>query len=1234
MLRALQAGSIAHDKVRITQRVLTVSLHNGHTTVQRSVVRLGESFLSDVQRYASSQQHYQAQPAAALLGGLALPGSTLLGADADITLRGYSPHESMAVSVALEYVIAEPTPLALQVVNRRSPPMPHTALVATAAAPPPSIDGAPSQRGDGAAEQLRHVLVAQHVYIPASPIATAPSGSVDGPVDTPPRRLLVLSNRAVAADPLKMQSFTRQPWELPLLSPNAGLRLNHALPMSNASEIETVLSEPALHRGFGPLNIVVGATLSAVSESAPGLQNAAPTQRYVEPTPQPLRLSSHQPLADLPRSALPHAAAVPLALPITHPRTEDKLSTQGSVVEIARDMFAGIIEPPADRTVTPRPLTPPQQAIRDSEMRRNPDQLTPQSHRRPEPEPQPLQPSHHAREPDLQPHSRRDSESPQQHPRMHHRHEPELQPQLQPYRFHDREPPQQQSPHRHIMHETASYDERFAPAASRDERYRPSPTASHARKHEHQRYRDDDSPESFQDSPGGDALLPVFVQPLEAPQQQPARLESLLSRIVALPVANAAAPPTPAPAVTSAASWPQDYPLLPLPPQPAPQDVWQQAVAIRGSGSAPDTGAWGPQDASSVPLRRSAAAELASALREVVPLGAPAALSSPGSFGWALSLADRERLLRWGFTNVLRVRGDGGVVNQDDFGPRRAVNLALELSDPMPATTVTLQFAAVSLYSAVTGLRRVTAVEPGPSRTDRPPHSADDDDDAPSEAGGVFEVAHPRALYFTFQFYCAAPVRTQPALLLPDAPAAAAAAAGPARDARPEVAGGSEPIATFMLARVDTAPGDGAAENASSLVTVSIDVDPTALAPHAHRDFIEYLCDVPLHVEAWDADSLLPFGSALIHLGPLLRQQRGSAASARQYELVSGMMGAGTGAPVSGAADYSSTRAGQAGLMGTPIGRLQVVMLATGHSGSGAVATDDLRTAARSPMTTAAWGGPGPSNRLQSGSAKASVRVRARPLASSDPHLSALLRSQGAGRQRGAGASADRPAADATRVADGETGGYYGDATDMIIAAVDDVTPPPLAVPGTPSPSAATAWRLSSADVALLRQLFAAEDAPGLIEYRRLAHFIHRGAAQPDEHVFPARVRSLAFSDAPPPPRGGSRSSDLHDRTLPQLQAALSVSWARAVAIAAVDVAEPAATGTFRNKDSGHRPAVGDVSAALDRSFMRASALVQVSESRARHSFRGRRVEPCSHTCPRAEKGCHGSARRLAAAPE
>lgn len=1231
MLRASQAGSITHDKVRITQRVLTVSLHNGHTAVQRSVVRLGESFLSDVQRYATSQQHYQAQPAAALLGGLALPGSTLFGADADITLRGYSPHEFMAVSVALEYVIAEPTPLALQVVNRRSPPMPHTALVATTAMPPPSIDGVPSQRGDGAAEQLRHVLVAHHVYIPASPIATAPSGAVDGSADAPPRRLLVLSNRAVAADPQKMQSFTRQPWELPLLSPNAGLRLSYALPMSNASEVETVLSEPALHRGFGPLNIVVGATLSAVAESAPGLQNVA-SQRHVEPTPQPLRMSSQQPLVDLPRSAQPHAAAVPLALPPTRPRTEDKLTTQGSVAEIAREMFAGIIEPPADCAVTPRPLTPPQQAIRDSEleMRRNLEQLTPQSHRRPEPEPQPQQTSHHAREPDLQPTRRPNPESPQQHPRSHHRHEPELQP-LQPY--HDREPPQQQSPHRHSIHDDASYGERFAPAPTLNERYRPSPTVSHARRHDHRRYRDDDSPDSFLDSPGGDALLPVFAQPLEAPQQQPARLESLLSRIVALPVANAAVLPTPAPVVTS---WPQDYPLLPLPPQPAPQDVWQQAVAIRDSGSAPDTGAWGPQDASSVPLRRSAAAELASALREVAPLGAPAAVSSPGSFGWALSLADRERLLRWGFTNVLRVRGDGGVVNQDDFGPRRAVNLALELSDPMPATTVTLQFAAVSLYSAVTGLRRVAPVEPGPSRTDRPTHSADDDDDAPSEAGGVFEVAHPRALYFTFQFYCAAPVRTQPALLLPDAPAAAAAAAGPARDGRPEVAGGSEPLATFMLARVDVAPSDGAAENASSLVTVSIDIDPTALAPHAHRDFVEYLCDVPLHVEAWDADSLLPFGSTLIHLGPLLRQQRGSAASARQYELVSGMVSAGAGAPVSGAADYSSTRGGLAGLMGTPIGRLQVVMLATGHSGSGAVATDNLRSAARSPMPAAAWGGPwggpGPSIRLPSSSAKASVRVRARPLASSDPHLSALLRSQGAGRQRGGvRALADRP--DATGVSEGETGGYYGDATDMIIAAVDDVTPPPLAVASIPSPAAATALRLSSADVALLRQLFAAEDATGLIEYRRLAQFIHRGAAQPDEHIFPARVRPLAFSDAPPPPHGGGRSSALHDRTLPQLQAALSVSWARAVAIAAVDVADPAATGTHKRDPGGHRPAVGDVSAALDRSFMRASALVQVSESRAWNLFGG----VCMPARPphlRAEKGRHGSARRLATAPE
>ncbi|GBG28865.1 Nephrocystin-4 [Hondaea fermentalgiana] len=190
-----------------------------------------------------------------------------------------------------------------------------------------------------------------------------------------------------------------------------------------------------------------------------------------------------------------------------------------------------------------------------------------------------------------------------------------------------------------------------------------------------------------------------------------------------------------------------------------------------------------------------------------------------------LSRASRTVLNRMGVLDSLRT-----VVAPSQTEP----NIDIELRDRLQASEITFQFAAYR------------------------------------HALGAFQVARPRSVFFTFQFYNALPTRTERmSLRAPETRNSEDAAA----------AGLSKP---YILMRGDR---DGKHRNSPSQALRYL-VDCSLVDEAEPKRFAEYLKQSTLHVQVWDGDSLLSLGFVAVRLADIMRQGERSTKIAREFDVI------------------------------------------------------------------------------------------------------------------------------------------------------------------------------------------------------------------------------------------------------------------------------------------------------------------------------------------------------------
>ncbi|GLD97201.1 hypothetical protein PINS_up005884 [Pythium insidiosum] len=332
--------------------------------------------------------------------------------------------------------------------------------------------------------------------------------------------------------------------------------------------------------------------------------------------------------------------------------------------------------------------------------------------------------------------------------------------------------------------------------------------------------------------------------------------------------------------------------------------------------------------------------------------------SSSTSSTTALSRASKALLMRHGFLEA----HDTTVSKASDRDPQaktatRPLDLHKELSDSYQAHEIRFHFAAL----------RVATDSAFPSSR----------------------------VYFTFQFYRFAPTRTERLRL---------------RDAF-ETTTSSRASRMLLLMRESPA-------NRPSLA-IQFDVDTTAtLDPLEPRRFLEYLLHKSLVVDVWDADSLLPLGSASLPLRELLRQGSGVKKFQGEVDIVESTYDASVGVSSSSSSssdDYvpcfdveSETTAAISTTRRVVVGKLQFLMSNYGLKGKNAVAMQRKPTSESAGALTRAKAELAASSSLLPPPTKPKHRVRARPLVDSNAELRRLLTEHGLyGRERRDGVRAD-----------------------------------------------------------------------------------------------------------------------------------------------------------------------------------------------------------------------------------
>jgi hypothetical protein len=330
------AGSLLASGVRILGRAIVIELLNGHTVVHRSACDVTPGFVTDDSYYShpnfsdagetalglsgkamqllsrtntngesvqapQGEQHEQQQSKISL-GGLAEHGATLLGSESSLLLLNYAPHPCMAISISLQYAVAETTftdAQSLGVAQRmfqRLKKQGNNSFDSSSSSSSSSVASSSDHsntdlRGHNAheirsaaaatlfggarLEQQRTILIAKQVFVPFQQ-AQEKGG----------KPKLIFANRAIRGktDPTGENTYTRRTLEVPLSAPNPHLELTRSIylngaPSSKSAESATGEGEIHMHPGcfvFGPKHLIVGVDCSLrVDDSAPPAVAAA-----------------------------------------------------------------------------------------------------------------------------------------------------------------------------------------------------------------------------------------------------------------------------------------------------------------------------------------------------------------------------------------------------------------------------------------------------------------------------------------------------------------------------------------------------------------------------------------------------------------------------------------------------------------------------------------------------------------------------------------------------------------------------------------------------------------------------------------------------------------------------------------------------------------------------------------------------------------------------------------------
>ena len=231
-------------------------------------------------------------------------------------------------------------------------------------------------------------------------------------------------------------------------------------------------------------------------------------------------------------------------------------------------------------------------------------------------------------------------------------------------------------------------------------------------------------------------------------------------------------------------------------------------------------------------------------------------------------------------------------------------------------------------------------------------------------------TAQPKSVFFTFQFYDCAPTRTERMKLRPGS-------SSRRRDREREFTSGvSEP---FILTRSSRDHRD------EPSLAIKFTVDTGAGAQGEAKSFAQYLQQKTLFIECWDGDSLHCLGVVALELGALMRQGDSFVKSAKEYDIVDSELGGPT------VDIHGSTLPG-----GRVVGKLQLIASNYGsksHKKSNA-STKMLGSSGEAQFPdNANWRVKTAFGSTKRGSTrKPQYRTRARPLASTNPELGRLLK--------------------------------------------------------------------------------------------------------------------------------------------------------------------------------------------------------------------------------------------------
>jgi len=287
------AGTLLSSGVRILGRAIVIELLNGHTVVHKSVcdVSTGQVMIDDyyndpnfiengdsalvlsgnaMRLLSKSNKKSEGEnsttttegeivnavssserPSKISLGGLADQSASLLGSDSSLLLLNYTPHPCMAISISLQYAVAETTftdaqslgvaQRMYQRIKKRGTFDGASSSSSSSSTNIPSEEQSVSNTfrnhsaheirsaaaatlfGGARLEQQRTILIGKQVFVPFQmPTSKSTTTSVK---DDKIKPRLVFANRSIRGkkDPNGEFTYTRRTLEVPLRAPNPSI---------------------------------------------------------------------------------------------------------------------------------------------------------------------------------------------------------------------------------------------------------------------------------------------------------------------------------------------------------------------------------------------------------------------------------------------------------------------------------------------------------------------------------------------------------------------------------------------------------------------------------------------------------------------------------------------------------------------------------------------------------------------------------------------------------------------------------------------------------------------------------------------------------------------------------------------------------------------------------------------------------------------------------------------------